>query len=385
MHSRTRRHSTSSKICPSSAVKVTELYQRESARLGYKPDPAQQQVIALFDGLRDRLIAAKPQKSLGKKLLGGLLSGGKLHELQRGLYVWGGVGRGKTWLMDLFFQSLPFRDKQRSHFHRFMQSVHDELKKHKEQTNPLERVADRLAQKARVLCFDELFVTDIADAMLLGNLFRGLFERGVTLVATSNVQSDDLYKEGLQRARFVPAIRLLKEHTQVVHMGGSADYRLRLLERAHTWFDAREAATPADLEKLFDAIAAEPGATDTTLILNHRRLRAHRHADGAIWFSFKELCDGPRGQADYIEIARCYHTVFVTDVPVLGADAENAAKRFVTLVDEFYDRAVKLVVSAPAPVTELYRGSKLSFEFERTKSRLIEMQSQDYLSRPHQA
>jgi cell division protein ZapE len=362
-------------------VKVAELYERECARLGYKPDRAQAQVVALFDELRDRLIAAQPKR----RLLGGLLSGSKLHELQRGLYVWGGVGRGKTWLMDLFFQSLPFRDKQRSHFHRFMQSVHDELKEHKDQANPLDRVADRLAQKARVLCFDELFVTDIADAMLLGNLFRGLFQRGVTLVATSNVVPDDLYKEGLQRARFVPAIRLLKEHTQVVHMDGGSDYRLRLLERAHTWFDTREATAAAELEKLFDAIAAEPGATDTTLILNHRRLRAHRHADGAIWFTFKELCDGPRGQADYIEIARCYHTVFLTDVPVLGPDAENAARRFISLVDEFYDRAVKLVVSAAVPVTELYRGSKLNFEYERTKSRLIEMQSQDYLSRPHQA
>ncbi len=366
-------------------MKVAELYERECARLGYRPDPAQQRVVALLDQLREQLIAAKPKRLLSNKLLGGLLSGGKLHELQRGLYVWGGVGRGKTWLMDLFFQSLPFRDKQRSHFHRFMQSVHDELKKHKEQVNPLEQVADRLAQKARVLCFDELFVTDIADAMLLGNLFRGLFKRGVTLVATSNVAPDDLYKEGLQRARFLPAIRLLKEHTQVVHMDGGADYRLRLLERAHTWFDVGEATTADGLEKLFDAIAAEPGATDTTLILNHRRLRAHRHADGAIWFGFKELCDGPRGQADYIEIARCYHTVFLSDVPVLGPDAENAARRFISLVDEFYDRAVKLIISAAAPVTELYRGSKLSFEFERTKSRLIEMQSQDYLSRPHQA
>jgi cell division protein ZapE len=361
-------------------VKVAELYQRECARLGYKPDPAQTKVVALFDELRDRLIAAKP-----KRLLGKLLSGGKQYELQRGLYVWGGVGRGKTWLMDLFFQSLPLRDKQRSHFHRFMQSVHDELKKHKEQADPLDLVADRIAQKARILCFDELFVTDIADAMLLGNLFRGLFKRGVTLVATSNVAPDDLYKDGLQRARFVPAIRLLKEHTQVVHLDGGADYRLRLLERAHTWFDTRATASSAELEKLFDAIAPEPGATDTTLILNHRRLRAHRHADGAIWFAFKELCEGPRGQADYIEIARCYHTVFLTDVPVLGPDAENAARRFISLVDEFYDRAVKLIVAAAAPVPELYRGSKLTFEFERTQSRLVEMQSQDYLSRPHQA
>jgi cell division protein ZapE len=362
-------------------VKVAELYARECARLGYSPDPAQQQVVALFDQLRERLLAAKQKRGL----LGALLPAGKKQAPQRGLYVWGGVGRGKTWLMDLFFQSLPFRDKQRSHFHRFMQSVHDELKKHKEQANPLDLVADRLAQRARVLCFDELFVTDIADAMLLGNLFRGLFERGVTLVATSNVPPDDLYKEGLQRARFVPAIRLLKEHTQVVHMDGGADYRLRLLERAPTWFDARAETTAVDLEKLFDAIAGEAGQTDSTLILNHRRLRAHRHADGAIWFTFKELCDGPRGQADYIEIARCYHTVFLTDVPALGPDAENAARRFIALVDEFYDRAVKLVVSAAAPVTELYRGAKLTFEFERTRSRLIEMQSQAYLSRPHQA
>ena len=366
-------------------MKVAELYERECARLGYRPDPAQRQVVALLDELRERLITAQPKRLLGNKLLGGLLSGNKLHQLQRGLYIWGGVGRGKTWLMDLFFQSLPFRDKQRSHFHRFMQSVHDELKKHKDQADPLDRVAERLAHKARVLCFDELFVTDIADAMLLGNLFRGLFERGVTLIATSNVPPDDLYKEGLQRARFMPAIRLLKEHTQVVQMDGGADYRLRLLERATTWFACGDTATPAALEKLFDAIAAEPGVTDATLILNHRRLRAHRQADGAIWFAFKELCEGPRGQADYIEIARCYHTVFVSDVPVLGPEAENAARRFISLVDEFYDRAVKLIVSAAAPVTQTYRGSKLTFEFERTRSRLVEMQSQEYLSRQHQA
>lgn len=364
-------------------MKVSALYERECARLGYQPDPSQQQVVMRLDELRDKL-TAKP-KLLGTKLLGGLLSGGKLHELQRGLYVWGGVGRGKTWLMDLFFQSLPFRDKQRSHFHRFMQSVHDELRKHQDQADPLDLVADKLARKARVLCFDELFVTDIADAMLLANLFRGLFARGVTLVATSNVAPDDLYKDGLQRARFVPAIRLLKEHMQVVHMDGGADYRLRLLERAPTWFDASAPASGAALEQLFDAIAAEPGVTDASVILNHRRLRAHRQADGAIWFAFKELCDGPRGQADYIEIARCYHTVFLSDVPVLGPDAENAARRFITLVDEFYDRAVKLIVSAAVPVPEIYRGSKLTFEFERTKSRLTEMQSQEYLSRPHQA
>jgi cell division protein ZapE len=359
---------------------VAALYRRECERLHYSPDPAQQRVVAALDELRDRLIAPRP-----KSLLKGLLSRGKPRELEKGLYVWGGVGRGKTWLMDLFFQSLPFKDKQRSHFHRFMQFVHDELKKHKDRADPLELVADKVARKTRVLCFDELFVADIADAMLLGNLFRGLFDRGVTLVATSNVPPDDLYKEGLQRARFVPAIRLLKEHTTVVHMDGGADYRLRMLEKAATWFDAAKPGSASEIDTLFEAVAGETGALNVTLTLNHRRLHAHRHAEDVVWFEFKELCDGPRGQADYIEIARCYHTVFLTDIPLLSPEQDNQARRFITLVDEFYDRAVKLIISTAVPIQELYRGSKLAFEFERTKSRLIEMQSQEYLARQHKA
>jgi cell division protein ZapE len=362
------------------SLTVAALYQRECARLNYTADPAQQRVVVALDELRTRLIAPRP-----KSLLKGLLSRGKQRELEKGLYVWGGVGRGKTWLMDLFFQSLPFKDKQRSHFHRFMQFVHDELKKHKDRADPLELVADKVSRKTRVLCFDELFVADIADAMLLGNLFRGLFDRGVTLVATSNVQPDDLYKEGLQRARFVPAIRLLKEHTQILHMDGGSDYRLRTLEKAATWFDAAKAGCASEIDKLFEAIAGETGTVNATLTLNHRRLHAHRLAEDAVWFEFKELCDGPRGQADYIEIARCYHTVFLTDIPILNIEEDNQARRFITLVDEFYDRAVKLIISSAVPIHELYRGSKLAFEFERTKSRLIEMQSQEYLARQHKA
>ncbi|MDY6947684.1 MAG: cell division protein ZapE, partial [Pseudomonadota bacterium] len=217
---------------PTPATTVAALYERECARLGYQRDPVQERVVAQLDDLRERLLAPRPKTGLLK----GLLSSRKPHQLQQGLYIWGGVGRGKTWLMDLFYQSLPFKDRQRSHFHRFMQSVHDELKKHPDQSDPLELVADKIARKTRIICFDEFFVSDIADAMLLGNLFRGLFDRGVTLVATSNVPPDDLYKDGLQRARFVPAIKLLKEHTQVVHVDSRTDYRLRLLERATTWF-----------------------------------------------------------------------------------------------------------------------------------------------------
>jgi cell division protein ZapE len=219
--------------------------------------------------------------------------------------------------------------------------------------------------------------------MLLGNLFRGLFERGVTLVCTSNVAPDNLYKDGLQRARFLPAIKLLKEHTQVVHLDSPCDYRLRVLEQANTWFDAGAADSTAALDQLFGAVAAEPGKPDSTLTLNHRRLKARRQADDVVWFDFGELCDGPRGQADYIEIARCFHTVFLSNVPVLTGEHENQARRLVTLVDEFYDRSVNLIVSAMAPPPQLYQGSKLKFEFERTCSRLIEMQSQEYLAREH--
>lgn len=368
---------------PSSALTVAAYYQCECERHGYIADPAQQRIVVLLDELRDRLI--KPRStSLLKGLLNPELFGrGKQRELERGLYIWGGVGRGKTWLMDLFFHSLPFKDKQRSHFHRFMQSVHDELKKHKDRADPLELVANKIARKTRVLCFDELFVADIADAMILGNLFRGLFDRGVTLVATSNVPPDGLYKEGLQRARFLPAIRLLKENAQVVQMDGGADYRLRVLERARTAFDSADPASHQALGLLFESIAGEHGTENSTLALNHRRLAARRQTQDVVWFDFKELCDGPRGQADYIEIARCFHTVILSDIPILAAVQDNQTRRFVTLVDEFYDRGVKLIISAAAPAPQLYRGSKLAFEFERTSSRLIEMQSQQYLARPH--
>lgn len=364
---------------PSPFARVVDLYRAECARLGYRADPAQEQVVARLDELRERLLAPAPKSGLLK----GLLGRGRTRPLQKGLYIWGGVGRGKTWLMDLFFQSLPFKNKQRSHFHRFMQVVHDELKKHRGASDPLELIADKIAKRTRIVCFDELFVADIADAMLLGTLFRALFERGVTLVATSNVPPDDLYKNGLQRARFMPAIEQIKAHTEVIHLDSPQDYRLRMLERSMTWFDTANASQVEALERLFVDIAGQPGSEHSTLTLNHRRLHPVRQADDVVWFTFKELCDGPRGQADYIELARCYHTVFLSEVPVLTAEHENQARRFISLVDEFYDRAVKLIVSAAAPIDDLYRGTKLRFEFERTKSRLIEMQSQQYLAREH--
>jgi cell division protein ZapE len=366
---------------PILSLTVRELYDRESARLGHVTDTAQIAAIAKLDDLRTRLI--KPPASNG--LLDGLLGRKPPRKLERGLYFWGGVGRGKTFLMDLFFQSLPFKSKQRSHFHRFMQSVHEQLKKHADHVNPLDLIADRIAAKTRVICFDEFFVSDIADAMLLGTLFANLFARGVTLVATSNIPPTQLYKDGLQRARFLPAIKQLEEHTEVLNVDGGADYRLRLLERAVSWFDANSDTTRIEFEKLFAACAGEPGEINISFILNHRKVHAERRAHGVIWFTFKQLCDGPRGQADYIELARCYHTVLLTDVPVLDALKEDQSRRFISLVDEFYDRSVKLIASGHAPLERIYQGSSFKFEFERTKSRLIEMQSKEYLAREHKA
>ncbi|MEL7449990.1 MAG: cell division protein ZapE, partial [Pseudomonadota bacterium] len=284
---------------------------------------------------------------------------------------------------DLFFDCAPFEDKKRCHFHRFMRQVHDELKTLKETRDPLRIVADRLAQENRVICFDEFFVSDIADAMILGTLFGELFRRGVSLVATSNVAPTDLYRDGLQRQRFVPAILLLEQHTDVVHVGGDTDYRLRLLEQAEIYHCPAGEAADTSLQRYFEQIAPPVTRRSKPLIIEGRELTTHCRADGVVWFSFEVLVNGPRSVADYIEIARGFHTVLLSDVPQMSAEDDDAARRFINLVDEFYDRRVKLILSASVPMEALYTGRRLSFEFERTQSRLVEMQSRQYLSLAH--
>jgi cell division protein ZapE len=301
----------------------------------------------------------------------------------RGLYLWGGVGRGKTLLMDLFYGALPFKDKRRQHFHRFMATVHARLKQHRNVENPLELVADEIARDTRIICFDEFAVSDIADAMLLGTLFAALFARGVTLAATSNIVPDQLYAGGLQRQRFLPTIALLKEHCEVVHVDGTTDYRLRALERADVYQTPTGVVAEQRLTEFFEAIAPDEGDDGGTLELNGRPIPYRRAADGVIWLDFKSVCDGPRSQDDYIEMSRLYQTVLVSDVPRFDATLENQARRFIALVDEFYDRRVKLILSAAAPATELYRGERLKQDFLRTQSRLQEMQSHDYLAEAH--
>ncbi|MGA9027987.1 MAG: cell division protein ZapE [Steroidobacteraceae bacterium] len=301
----------------------------------------------------------------------------------RGVYLWGEVGRGKTHLMDLFYESLDFEERERSHFYRFMRAVHAGLAGVQRRSEPLENVAQNLARRARVICLDEFFVSDIADAMILAGLFEGLFRRGVTLVATSNSPPRELYKDGLQRQRFLPAIELLESRLDVVRLDGGPDYRLRQLERARTYLDSTAPDTVAELRRLFGALAGGSATPAVQINIEGRPIRTLGAGAGLAWFEFRELCEGPRSQNDYIEIAHLYQTIFVSDVPVFRREHEDAARRFVMLIDELYDRGVNLVVSAAAEPAQLYRGERLRFEFQRTASRLMEMQSHLYLARGH--
>ncbi len=358
-----------------------ERYREAIATGSHQPDPAQAAAAQALDDLHKELTvrgAVAPLPRWLRRLFGE-------RQPVRGLYLWGGVGRGKTWLMDLFHESLPFPQKRRVHFHRFMREVHRSLKALGEVRDPLERVANDIARDARVLCFDELYVADIGDAMILGTLFEALFARGVTLVATSNQPPQDLYRDGLQRTRFLPAIAALERHTRVIEVTGGTDFRLRALERAALFHTPADAAADARLAQDFERIAGGPGRADTELEVEGRPVAARRLADGVAWFDFAALCDGPRGASDYIELARTFHTVIVSGVPRMDALRDDEARRFVTLVDEFYDRNVKLALSADAPLDGLYAGERLRFEFQRTQSRLLEMQSHDYLAEPHLA
>jgi cell division protein ZapE len=303
----------------------------------------------------------------------------------RGLYLWGGVGRGKTLLMDAFHASLGAVRSEREHFYRFMRSLHAELALIKGRADPLDLAAAHIAGRARVLCLDEFFVSDIADAMILAGLLQGLFRRGVVLVATSNTAPRDLYKDGLQRQRFVPAIDLIEAHVEVLELDSGIDYRLRQLERAPTYLDSRAADTSAKLEQRFAELAGGAVAREVTLQIEGRPLHARAVGADIAWFDFRELCEGPRSQNDYIELARLYGTMFITDVPQFTPTDEDAARRFIMLIDELYDRGVKIVVSAAAPPAQLYRGDRLQFDFDRAASRLVEMQTQQYLAGNHRA
>lgn len=370
---------------PKEVVHMTpfEKYQQDLQRPDFSYDAAQEQAVRHLERLYHDLVDRYENRPRSFLTLLSPTVGKQQRTPCTGLYFWGGVGRGKTYLVDTFFECLPFRRKMRIHFHRFMQRVHQELKALQGEKNPLDIVAKKLADEARVLCFDEFFVTDITDAMILGGLMQKLFGHGVTLVATSNIVPDDLYKDGLQRARFLPAIELIKRYTEVVNVDSGIDYRLRALEQAEIYHSPLDAAAERSLLGSFEALVPEVWETDVDIEINQRSIRARRVADDVLWCDFRALCDGPRSQNDYIELARIYHAVLISDVPVMGAAQDDMARRFVNLVDEFYDRNVKLIMSGAAPLTQLYSGGRLEFEFKRTCSRLLEMQSREYLARPH--
>ena len=305
--------------------------------------------------------------------------------MPRGLYLWGGVGRGKTFLLDLFHEHLPLAEKRRVHFHRFMLEVHARIRELGEREDPLAEVAAGYAASLRVLCLDEFFVSDIGDAMILGRLLQQLFERGVVLVTTSNTAPQNLYRDGLQRARFLPAIGLIERHCQVLHLQSPTDYRLRSLTQAPTYHQPLGAGADAALEECYVRLTADSVRDGEPLAINGRTIDTVDSSEGVAWFEFAALCEGPRAAADYIEIARDFHTVLVANVPGFDKRNEDAALRFVHLVDELYDRNVNLILSAAALPTGLYRGDRHAHAFERTASRLIEMQSEAFLAREHKA
>ena len=343
------------------------------------PDEAQRMAV---DALQDLYLNLEARVKVKPRFLDRLLRRtGSAPE--QGLYLWGGVGRGKTYLMDSFFEALSFSKKKRMHFNRFMQRIHNELTELSGTKNPLDKVADRIASEALVLCFDEFYIGDIGDAMLLGGLMQALFDRGITLVATSNTPPCELYKDGLQRTRFLPAISAVETFTQVMNVDSGIDYRLRVLAQSELYFVREDAASATPLPRLFTDLTGGKIPEAGIMTLNKRALAYEGRSEGVLFVSFDAMCFSPRSAMDYMQIAKEFHSVLLADVPILTVNTEDGARRFVTLVDEFYDRNIKLAVAAEAGMEQLYTGSKLAFEFQRTLSRLIEMQSVEYLGREH--
>ncbi|MEA9390359.1 cell division protein ZapE [Acerihabitans sp. TG2] len=357
----------------------------------YQADAVQAAAMSRLDVIHRQLLARRAATvpadrgllaRLSKKLLGKPPADNTLTPV-RGLYMWGGVGRGKTWLMDLFFQSLPGDRKLRLHFHRFMLRVHEEMNRLQGQADPLQIVADGFKAQTDILCFDEFFVSDITDAMLLGTLMQALFARGITLVTTSNIPPDELYRNGLQRARFLPAIELITRHCEVMNVDAGIDYRLRTLTQARIYLTPLNDQTAHEMHGIFTRLAGENTTAAQVLTINHRPMPILGARNGVVAVNFNTLCADARSQNDYIALSRLYHSVLLHNVHVMGSDDENTARRFVALVDEFYERQVKLIIAAAVPMDNLYQGNLLRFEFKRCLSRLREMQSEEYLAQPH--
>ena len=355
-----------------------DLYQLAVSKGEIQSDSAQLEAMEQLQSLYSALTRREDEPGLLSKFFAK-----PKRELVTGLYFWGGVGRGKTFLMDLFFDSLPFEQKSRMHFHRFMRHVHHALTDLQGEVDPLKKVALDFANNNRVLCFDEFFVSDITDAMILAGLLEVLFEHGVTLVATSNVEPVNLYENGLQRSKFLPAIALIEANTNILNVDSGTDYRLRVLESAEIYHFPLDEDADRVLLQSFTSLCPDAGKAGLVLDIEGREIKTRFCGDGVVWFDFADICEGPRSQNDYIEIAMLFQTVLVSNLPQFSEKSENAARRFISLVDEFYDHNVKLIISAETSILDVYQGDRLKFEFQRTESRLQEMQSNEYLGREH--
>lgn len=368
-------------------MSIVDEYNKQLEQNNFIKDEQQSDIVEQLSDLQKQLeLHHQHRKSLSHKVTS-LFS--QQNNSPQGCYIWGDVGRGKTWLMDMFFdtfteESLLGKHKVRLHFHHFMQLIHDQLSLVGEHRNPLKQIARVFAKRYQLLCLDEFHVSDITDAMLLYGLLENLFNEGVVLVATSNQPPDDLYKNGLQRDRFLPAIALIKSNCTSLYLNGPADHRLRLLEKADTWY-LTNASTQNELESRFLDLVTSPAQRQFSIHINYRRIQTKLYANDMIWFDFMVICGDQRGSADYIEIARQFHTVFISDIPLIDDSKNDKAKRFVNMIDEFYDRNVNLLCSAETKPDGLYTGTQLKFEFKRTISRLQEMRSHEYMQRPHKS
>lgn len=355
---------------------MLDAFQATLIERGIVADSAQRAAAVRLQTFYDELLALKSARRTAlRKLL--------VHpELPRGVWFWGGVGRGKSFLMDCFFATVPYTRKRRVHFHAFMREIHETLHARRLDADPLGKVAERIAKETRLMCFDEFHVSDIADAMILGRLMQALFDAGVLFCITSNYPPSGLYPNGLQRQRFLPAIELLQKKLDVVEIDAGIDYRMRAMEQANVYLVPTNAATLAQIQDSFRKIAGGDGHSVPLEILG-REVPVIAQAPGVVWFNFATLCGGPRSQNDYLAIADQHHTVFLSDIPRLAADMSSEARRFTWLVDVFYDHRIKLIISAACPAEELYIDGLQASEFKRTVSRLIEMRSHEYLASGH--
>jgi len=357
-----------------------ERYQETLKQKEFHVDDGQLAVVHALDDLYHRILSNQQQQH------------SVIHQFKRlfsaktpvpGVYLWGGVGRGKTWLMDLFYESLPITNKNRLHFHRYIREIHEQLEQHKGRKNPLRQIAKEFSEQYSLLCLDEFHVSDITDAMILHSLLKALLEYGVTLVFTSNIKPDELYKEGLQRERFIPAIKLIQSNNQTVKIEDGIDHRLSTIQQNEVYYSPLNDQNNQMLEQYFNKLCPCPPKADTSLVINHRNLPVHKLADDVAWFVFDQMFNSPRAVADYIELAKLFHTVFISDIPYLSELNEDKTRRFIQLMDEFYDRNVKVIMSAVDKPENLYQGKILRFEFGRTISRMQEMKSLNYLQKPH--